>query len=91
MLFRSGSEPSSLPPGWLAVNELALLALAAWFLLAFLLLWVRQVESGRGKRLLRTAIVVALLFTLTSGALLTSRMVSAPLPTTPLSGMVYQA
>jgi tetratricopeptide (TPR) repeat protein len=83
-------EPSDLLPHWLAVNELALLSLAAWFLLAFLLIWLPMVKSGRGKRLLRAAIVVALLFTLTSGALLTSRMVSASFPTTPLTGMADQ-
>lgn len=43
---------------WLTLNETAVLALALWFGLGFLVLVIRQMRSGRAQRMLRATAVV---------------------------------
>ena len=63
---------------WLTVNELALLALGAWFLLGFLVLVYRHFQPGRRPAALRYAAVVALLCVVITGVSLAGRVTSAP-------------
>ena len=65
---------SALSRSWLTLDELALLALAAWFLLGLLVLAWRQVRPGRAPAGLRVALVLALLLVILSGASLAGRV-----------------
>jgi tetratricopeptide (TPR) repeat protein len=65
---------ANLTAGWLTLNETALLALGAWFLLALLLLVGRMARPGRGQRLLRAAAGLALLLLLFTGVSLAGRL-----------------
>jgi len=67
---------------WFSVNELALLALGAWFLLGFLLLAYRHFQPGSRPAVLRYAAVVALLCVVVTGVSLASR-VTQPSPSIP--------
>ena len=62
---------------WLSLNELALLALASWFGLAFTLLALRLLHANRLQSILRPALVAALLFFLVFSASLAGRLYSA--------------
>ena len=61
---------------WLTVNELALLALGAWFLLGFLVLAYRHFQPGRRPAALRYAAGVALLCVVITGVSLAGRLTS---------------
>lgn len=63
---------------WLTVNELALLALGAWFLLGLLVLAYRHFQPGRRPAALRYAAVIALLCVLITGISLAGRMTAGP-------------
>lgn len=63
---------------WLTINELALLALAAWFLFCLLVMAYRHYLPGQRPALLRLAAGVALLFVLIAGVTLFSRMAALP-------------
>ena len=65
---------ANLTAGWLTLNETALLALGAWFLLALLLLVGRMARPGRSQKLLRAAAGLALLFLLFTGVSLAGRL-----------------
>jgi tetratricopeptide (TPR) repeat protein len=58
---------------WLTENETAVLLLGFWFLLGFLLLIRRHVQTGRAQRLLQIGMVLALALLLITGASLASR------------------
>ena len=62
---------------WLTVNELALLALGAWFLLGFLVLAYRHFQPGRRPAALRYAAVIALVCVLITGISLAGRVTSS--------------
>lgn len=59
---------------WLALDELALLALGAWLLLGLLLLVWRQRRAAASSPLLRVSILAALFFVVVLGLSLFSRM-----------------
>ena len=63
---------------WLTVNELALLALGAWFLLGFLVLAYRHFQPDRRPAALRYAAGVALLCVVITGVSLAGRVASGP-------------
>lgn len=58
----------------LTVNELALLALGAWFLLGFLVLAYRHFQPGKRPQALRLAGMIALLLVVVSAVALVSRV-----------------
>lgn len=58
----------------LTVNELAMLALGAWFLLGFLVLAYRHFQPGQRPRVLRAAGMIALVAVVVSSLALVSRI-----------------
>ena len=63
---------------WLTINELALLALGAWFLFSFLVLAYRHYLPGQRPPGLRLAAILVLFFVLVAGVTLISRMAAQP-------------
>lgn len=59
--------------GWMTENETAVLVLSFWFLLGFLILARRQVESSKVQKALQVGAVLALALLLITGASLASR------------------
>lgn len=68
---------------WLTVDELALLALGAWFALGLLVLGYRGLQPARRPAVLRVAMVAALLVVLATGGALASRLATAQLAAPP--------
>lgn len=68
---------------WLTIDELALLALGAWFLLGLLLLAYRHFQPGNRPAALRYAAVIALFCVLITGISLASRVTTGQLTHTP--------
>jgi hypothetical protein len=69
---------------WLTVDELALLALGAWFALGLLVFAHRGLQPKRRPAVLRAVVTAALLVVLATGGVLASRMAAPRLaaPTT---------
>ncbi len=61
--------------GWLTLNETAVIVLAFWFLLGFLLLARQQIKAGKGSKWLGYTAVVILTLLIISGLSLGSRAI----------------
>ncbi len=73
----AGSDPAAIvasTTSWLTLNEAALLALALWFGLGFLILAARQINASKKQRWLRTSAVIVGMLLLMVSLSLGSRM-----------------